>query len=158
MSIPNDSLSREGYRLATTDEWELACRAGCTTYWSIGEDVELLDRYAWSMSNSGIHSHAVAALRPNEIGLFDMHGNVWEWCHNVVDKLGRAIDVDPSGKRIVTSDTFFALRGGTYLTDPQSLGASFGNWNVASKHTNGDGFRVARTLKLVAAKGILSDK
>ncbi|HBJ36209.1 MAG TPA: hypothetical protein DDZ51_15955 [Planctomycetaceae bacterium] len=146
MSIPRDSLKRQGYRLATTDEWELACRGGCVTYWSIGEDVDLLDRYAWSMSNSGIHSHAVAKLRPNEIGLFDMHGNVWEWCHDVVDELGRPVDVGPSGNRPVSNSTFFALRGGTYLTDPQSLGASFGNWNVAAKHTNADGFRVARTL------------
>jgi formylglycine-generating enzyme required for sulfatase activity len=143
MTIKPNALQLRGFRLPTANEWEYACRAGTTTYWSTGTNPELLDRYAWSLRNSGIHSHPSGTLRPNEAGLFDMHGNVWEWCHDRVAENGDdGVDVAEP----VKNEHHFVLRGGTYLTDPQYLGSATRNWNRADKHTNADGFRVARTL------------
>jgi formylglycine-generating enzyme required for sulfatase activity len=72
-----DYLKRLGYRLPTEAEWEYACRAGSTTGWSHGEAAELLERYAWYFRNSvKMKTSPVGLLRPNGLGLFDMHGNV----------------------------------------------------------------------------------
>lgn len=144
MRIRGGAVRLAGYRLPTGEEWEVACRAGAATRWSMGNTIEAVDRYAWSMSNSGIHSHPVGRLRPNDFGLFDMHGNVWEWCHDVVDDQGRLLDPERGAEQVVTDDTLMLLRGGTYLTDPLSLGASMANWNRAAHKTNADGFRVVR--------------
>ncbi len=78
-------LSRTGYRLPTEEEWECACRAGTRTSRYYGEPTELLRKYGWYVENSGNRSWEVASLKPNDWGLFDMHGNVWNWCHNEYD-------------------------------------------------------------------------
>ncbi|AUB80295.1 hypothetical protein THSYN_04550 [Candidatus Thiodictyon syntrophicum] len=70
----------EGYRLPTEAQWEYACRAGTDTRWSCGDNERALDAYAWYSANAGGKLHAVAQKRPNPWGLYDMHGNCWEWC------------------------------------------------------------------------------
>jgi serine/threonine protein kinase/formylglycine-generating enzyme required for sulfatase activity len=146
MRIKANALALQGYRLPTTAEWELACRAGSRTVWSFGDSVELVNRYAWTMANSGIRSHAVGSLRPNDLGLFDCHGNVWEWCHNQVDSQGIEIAGPAEAVEIVESDDYRPLRGGTYLNDPPTVGSSSAIWNPPTNHTGADGFRVARTI------------
>jgi formylglycine-generating enzyme required for sulfatase activity len=73
-------LSRTGYRLPTEAEWEYACRAGALTSRSYGETAELLDKYGWYYDNAHERTRPVGRKKPNDLGLFDVHGNVYTWC------------------------------------------------------------------------------
>src|SRR5262249_2864687 len=74
MKLPADYLSRTGYRLLTEAEWEFACRAGAVTSRYYGSTQELLPNYGWYAGTSQARTHPVGSLKPNELGLFDMHG------------------------------------------------------------------------------------
>lgn len=113
------------YRLPTEAEWEYACRAGTTTQWSFGEDPELLDQYAWYEDNSDFRYHKVGTKKPNPWGIYDMHGNVAEWCldqYEPYEKLlapGTEVLVNPWNR--ATRPYPHVTRGGSYDDPPWRL-------------------------------------
>ncbi len=105
------------YRLPTSAEWEYACRAGTTSKYSFGQEVNLLQEHAWSFANSDNRTHPVGQKKPNPWGLFDMYGNVWEWCSDWRGPYDAVDQVDPQGP--VSSELGQRiLRGGCWETNP----------------------------------------
>ena len=103
-------------RLPTEAEWEYACRAGSTTRFSFGDDERTLGNYAWYSGNSDRKTHPAGQKRPNAWGLYDMHGNVWEWCQDWYAGYANPTETDPRGP---TSGQFRVLRGGSWRTNAQ---------------------------------------
>ena len=108
----------DGYRLPTEAEWEYACRAGSEGRWSFGDDPETIGDYAWYEGNSGQKAQPVGRKRPNPWGLYDMHGNVWEWCWDRYGPYGTETKMDPSGPPKGSSRV---VRGGSSWNPPEDL-------------------------------------
>jgi len=148
------------YRLPTAAEWEYACRAGTTTTYSFGDDVRQLPQYAWYRVNSSGTTHPVGELKPNAWGLYDMHGNVCEWCQ---DWYGPYEDLnvvsDPTGAasgstRVLRGGAFISPAGGVRaayrLDNPPDVRAAI-RWYAGNRpdiRSLSRGFRVARTISM----------
>jgi len=131
----------DGYRLLTEAEWEYACRAGTTTTWSFGDDEALLGKYAWFQANSNGVPHPVGQLQPNPWGLYDLHGNVWEWVWDWHGDYSIEAQTDPQGP---PESYFRVLRGGAFFNEPWLL-RSADRSRVRPGYRGGDvGFRCAR--------------
>ena len=149
MKIVPDALEQPGYRLPTEAEWEYACRAGAVTSRYYGRSVELLGRYAWHFQNSQNRAWPCGQLLPNELGLFDMLGNVYEWCHEQYYSY-------PQGENNATTDNITMLlsikeqnprilRGGTFIYPPAWVRSASRIRNAPSIRNSDIGFRPSRT-------------
>jgi formylglycine-generating enzyme required for sulfatase activity len=129
-----------GYRLPTEAEWEYACRAGTKTAYSSGSDDAALKRYAVFDARSSVEG---ATRMPNPWGLFDMHGNVWEWCQDWSDKYAsKEHVVDPPG---ATEGVLRVIRGGSWFLSAVSCRSSYRYRDEPAYRNGGLGFRVARS-------------
>lgn len=133
----------DGFRLPTETEWEYAARADTESAYSFGNDASRLGDYAWYSGNSSGRVHEVASKTANPWGLFDMHGNVWEWVWDWHGDYPLEIE---KGFRGPEEGSFRVLRGGSFFNWPESLrSANRLSANPTLRH--GDvGLRCARSL------------
>ena len=137
------SSAKGCYRLPTEAEWEYAARGGATTAYSFGDDAEELIRYGWHGRNSGRQTRKVAQLEANPFGLYDMHGNVWEWVQDgYVEKLPGG--ADPYSPQI-ENGVFHVVRGGSWFHISQDLRSAFRKGVYTDNRYNNIGFRLVRT-------------
>jgi formylglycine-generating enzyme required for sulfatase activity len=153
MELPKDYLHRQGYRLPTEAEWEYACRAGAATSRFYGSSEALLGEYAWYLKNTdGSRSWPVGQLKPNDLGLFDMYGNAWEWCQDRYlgnyrpAKTGASLDVEDAVTKVVDKDSRIA-RGGGFNEQAMNVRSAIRNYGRPTDRGDNVGFRVAKTIR-----------
>ncbi len=151
-TLIDDYINLDGYRLPTESEMEYSTRAGTRTSRFYGETDELLVQYGWYQKNAQEKTWPVGSLKPNDLGLFDLLGNVFEWCQEgytdypipsgekAAEDKADSLDVHSERKRI--------LRGGGYYSPTSLLRSANRNDNVPTYRQFNIGFRPARTLRL----------
>ncbi len=133
------------YRLPSEAEWEYAARAGSRGKWSFGDDESQLVAYAWFDSNSVSATHPVAQKRPNAFGLYDMHGNAWEWVQDTWHVNYQGAPSDGSAWVDGGDQARRVLRGGAWINYPGNLRSANRFRNEPGYRDNYTGLRIART-------------
>lgn len=145
-------LGGNGYRLPTEAEWEFACRGGTNTAYSFGNERTKLSDYAWHEGNCsdtvGLgatkeerFAHRVRQKSPNALGLFDMHGNVWEWCWDWWALYPESLQKDPMGPESSFGER--VIRGGSWALDWRNCRSAARDRHSPSGYHGSLGFRIA---------------
>ncbi len=134
-----------GCRLPTEAEWEYACRAGTTSEYCFGDDEKELGEYGWFEGNSNGQTQPVGAKKPNTWGVYDMHGNVWEWCEDwfADGYYKKSPGIDPKGPG---KGSLRVLRGGGWGGSPQGCRSAYRGRDAPSGRSSDLGFLVARSF------------
>ena len=152
MKAKDKYLQLSGYRLPTEAEWEYACRAGALTSRYYGENRELLPRYAWYADNAHEQSEPVGSLKPSDLGLFDMHGNVCCWCEDKYQLYPTASDggviEDKEDDLVVESTVNRVMRGGSFYYAVPWERSAYRIYLLPTDQGSDNGFRVARTISV----------
>jgi len=133
------TLSRNGYRLPTEAQWEYACRAGTSTAYNTGEYIDYFS--VWYNFNSMNTTHEVGQKPANAWGLYDMHGNVWEWCGDWFGNYTSGTQTNPIG---VATGLTRVTRGGSWYSSPQGVRSACRNGDLPSGQFANLGFRIVR--------------
>lgn len=152
-------LEGTGYRLPSEAEWEFACRAGTTTKYWIGDKDEDLVRAGWFGRKSGGRTHAAGELQANPFGLYDIHGNVWEWVQDGWDatwygQFSEKPAVNPSSPFSAVSQR--VIRGGYWNITASRCRSPFRDASAPAGRYRGIGFRVS--LSVAAVKAALAER
>ena len=143
--------TNSGYRLPTEAEWEYACRGWTSTRFSYGDDPGYmtpegvtvgytnLTNYAWYSDNSSGTTHPVGQKLPNPWGLYDMHGNVWEWCQDWFETYPGGIALDPQGP---ATGSYRVIRGGLWIVIARRCRSAIRSLNYPDYRSTFIGFRV----------------
>jgi formylglycine-generating enzyme required for sulfatase activity len=134
-------ITGKTYRLPTEAEWEYACRAGTTTRYYFGDDASQLGDYAWYDGNSRYKTHPVGDKKPNAWGLYDMSGNVLEWCednwHNTYENAPR-----DGSAWLINDNDYYIVRGGSWFINPSFCRSAYRGNDSRRDNDYYDGFRV----------------
>lgn len=144
----NEAAPQQGmsFDLPTEAQWEYASRAGSTTFWHFGDRAAALQEYGWFNANSSNKTHPVGRLQPNAFGIYDMHGNLWEWCADwyAADYYAKTPVDDPSGS---SAGLHRVVRGGYWLDHAMSCRSAYRDGSSPDYRSNRIGFRLAATIE-----------
>jgi len=144
----NDLDTDHTYRLPSEAEWEYACRAGTATifHWGSSDSEDLKDRSCWHSENSANSTHRVGKKEPNQFGLFDMCGNVWEWCEDVYHDNYEVCPTD--GSPFLGSGMNRVRRGGSWSNSALNCTSLNRMSNSSGFRYQNIGFRIVRTVRV----------
>jgi serine/threonine protein kinase/formylglycine-generating enzyme required for sulfatase activity len=142
-------LKRTGYRLPTEAEWEYACRGRTHSTRPHGVSNELMRHYAWDVRDALARTWPVGQKKPNDFGLFDMHGNVAEWCFSLYERYPqtmKSVEDDEEIKEI-TGESNYVIRGAPFQPRPEPLRSAYRYYHKPMDRFSTNGFRVVRTIR-----------
>lgn len=143
-SAKTDGQASIQFRLPTEAEWEYACRAGTQTAYSFGNDAAQLNEYAWYLENADGQTHPVGERAPNAWGIYDMHGNVWEWCADAWNETYIGHPTDGSARIADADEMRRVARGGALNNLPWFLRCADRHWDWRDNRNFARGVRIVR--------------
>jgi formylglycine-generating enzyme required for sulfatase activity len=145
----NEKEATGKYRLPTEAEWEYACRAGTDSRYSFGDDGSELSDYGWYSENESTGAYPVGRKKPNPRGLYDMHGNLWEWVQDRYHDNYEGAPADGSawGETASNAKVLYVLKGGSWITSAVGCrSASRYYYSPDGRRSRRIGFRIAKGL------------